>query len=62
MIGLYECHTHGRKISVRLQPIPIATATTDDDDARRRRRRPTTATRDDDDDDDDGDRRVGALL
>ena len=61
MIGLYECHTHGRKISVRLQPIPIATATTDDDDARRRRRRPTTATPDDDDDDD-GDRRVGALL
>ena len=61
MIGLYECHTHGRKISVRLQPIPIATATTDDDDARRRRRLPTTTTTPDDDDDD-GDRRVGALL
>ena len=47
MLGLYECHAHGRKISVWLQPIPIQTATADDGDARRRRR--MTTTPDDDD-------------
>ena len=40
MIGLYECHAHGRKISIRLQPVSrsrLRRRLTTDDDARRRR-------------------------